>query len=175
MGEKFPNTLPGAICPHCVNSFPFWSYFNILPLQYPSATKNSPLEVTATSVGLQKCLSSLPGSSNTPRVRSGSCWPAGILITWDVKDITPCTERDKHNERYKSLWRHSSQEVVTIAVSLPQVKVTRSKFKTLNKSCLFLNSQCSLWLYCVFINIRSPVRTPGVLSREYVLRIPSVS
>jgi len=49
---------------------------------YPSATKKSPFEATATSVGLQKWLLSLPGTSFVPRTRLGVVDPRGIFITY---------------------------------------------------------------------------------------------
>lgn len=52
-------------------------------MTHPSATKKSPLDATATSVGLQKCVSSLPGTSFSPRVRPGLFESFGILITWN--------------------------------------------------------------------------------------------
>ena len=36
---------------------------------YPSATKISPFDATATEVGLQKCFSSLPGWNGVPRTK----------------------------------------------------------------------------------------------------------
>ena len=59
-------------------SFPSLLYFIILELQYPSATKKSPVDSeTATEVGMQKWLMSLPGSKARPKTRSGLFFPGG--------------------------------------------------------------------------------------------------
>ena len=44
---------------------------------YPSATKMSPVLATATSVGLQKCVASLPGVNAVPSVSEGFSSPGG--------------------------------------------------------------------------------------------------
>lgn len=49
--------------PHCKIRVPSGANLMIRVLQYPSATKKSPVDNTATALGLQKCVSSLRGTN----------------------------------------------------------------------------------------------------------------
>ena len=49
---------------------------------YPSATNTSPVDATATEVGLQKCVASFPGTNWVPRTRDGFFSPLPNFMTW---------------------------------------------------------------------------------------------
>lgn len=71
------NMLGWKALPHSKIFSPLELYFIILLLQYPSATKKSPLDMTDTAAGLQKCELSLPGSNSFPRTMLGLKEPGG--------------------------------------------------------------------------------------------------
>lgn len=62
--KDFIKVIPESVLvcfPNWKRTSPLAEYLMIRELQYPSDTKNSPVLKTATPVGLQKCVASLPG------------------------------------------------------------------------------------------------------------------
>lgn len=69
--EIFNSPFVNVERPHDSSILPSAEYLIILELQYPSDTKKSPFDVTATAVGLQNKDKSVPYTNRVPSVSKG--------------------------------------------------------------------------------------------------------